>query len=97
MGISRGTRSVPAAEVERAAATGPKRRSLEKDTEAAAAAERGRRISAVGEAANLETAAAALQAMAKTLLYQPQEHARARRRIGERMTGSSFVFSVGLE
>jgi hypothetical protein len=65
-------RSAPVAEVARDAAMGPKRRRPAKDTEAAAAAERGRRISAAGEAANLETAAAALHAMAKTLIHQPR-------------------------
>ena len=61
------------AEVAKDAAMGPKRRRPAKDTEAAAAAaDRGRRISAAGEAASLETAAAAVHAMAKTLLHQPR-------------------------
>lgn len=72
-------------EVARDAATGPKRRRPAKDTEAAAAAEKGRRISAAGEAANLETAAAAaaaLHAMAKTLLQTPPTTSTGRQKIG---------------
>jgi hypothetical protein len=65
--------SVPAAEVERDAATGPKRRprAPAKESEEAAAPSLAGTGAAAGEAAaNLETAAA-LHAMARTLLLPP--------------------------
>jgi hypothetical protein len=73
---TRGSGSVPAAEVERDAAMGPKRqpRALPKERDEAAAAPApslaGTGAAAGEAAANLETAAA-LHAMARTLYYPP--------------------------
>lgn len=80
-GTAGGAGSVPAAEVERDAATGPKRRPrapAKESEEAAAAPSLAGTGAAAGEAAaNLETAAA-LHAMARTLLLPPtaSEHGR---------------------